>query len=69
MRAIASQAADTSLGASERTLLQDQYKALADQIGRLVDSATIGGRNIIDGTTATLTTTPLSASSMSDCRR
>jgi len=55
MRAIASQAADTSLGASERTLLQDQYKALADQIGRLVDSATIGGRNIIDGTTATLT--------------
>lgn len=55
MRAIASQAADASLGASERALLQDQYTALADQIGRLVDSATIGGRNLLDGTTATLT--------------
>jgi flagellin len=55
MRAIASQAADASLGASERALLQDQYTALADQIGRLVDSATIGGRNLLNGTTATLT--------------
>ncbi|HNR77235.1 MAG TPA: flagellin, partial [Parvularculaceae bacterium] len=31
MRAIASQASDPALGASERTLLQDQYVALADQ--------------------------------------
>lgn len=54
MRAIASQAADSSLGASERTLLQDQYVALADQIDRLVDSATIGGRNLIDGTTTSM---------------
>lgn len=57
MRAIASQAADSSLGASERALLQDQYASLADQIGRLVDSATIGGRNLLDGTTTTLSVT------------
>ncbi|MEZ5921511.1 MAG: flagellin [Parvularculaceae bacterium] len=54
LRAIASQAADSSLGASERTLLQSQYADLADQITRLVDSATIGGRNLLDGTTTTL---------------
>lgn len=55
MRAIASQASDPALGASERQLLQDQYAALGDQIDRLVSSATIGGRNLLDGTTATLT--------------
>ena len=54
MRAIASQATDASLGATERALLQDQYVALADQIDRLVDSATIGGRNLIDGSTASM---------------
>lgn len=54
MRAIASQASDPALGVSERTLLQDQYVALADQVTRLVDSATIGGRNLLDGTTALL---------------
>ncbi len=54
MRAIASQASDPALGASERQLLQDQYLSLADQIDRLVDSATIGGRNLLDGTTALL---------------
>lgn len=55
MRAIASQASDASLGATERTLLQDQYAALGDQIDRMIDSATIGGRNLLDGTTASLT--------------
>lgn len=54
MRAIASQASDPSLGASERTLLQNQYVALTDQVTRLIDSATIGGRNLLDGTTASL---------------
>lgn len=54
MRSIASQASDPALGASERQLLQDQYLSLADQIDRLVDSATIGGRNLLDGTTALL---------------
>lgn len=55
MRAIASQASDPALGASERQLLQDQYASLGDQINRLIDSATIGGRNLLDGTTALLT--------------
>src|SRR3990167_1807095 len=55
IRAIASQASDPALGASERQLLQDQYASLGDQINRLVDSATIGGRNLLDGTTALLT--------------
>lgn len=54
MRAIASQAADASISAEDRTLLQEQYEALGDQIGRLIDSATIGGRNLLDGSTATL---------------
>ncbi|MBT8471735.1 MAG: flagellin [Marinicaulis sp.] len=54
MRALASQAADPSITAADRTLIQDQYVELAEQIGRLVDSATIGGRNLLDGSTATL---------------
>jgi flagellin len=54
MRTIASQASDASLGAAERTLLQDQYAALGDQINRMIDSATIGGRNLLDGSTATM---------------
>ena len=47
MRAIASQAADPSISAENRQLLQDQYADLADQITRLVDTAEIGGRNLI----------------------
>lgn len=54
MRAIVSQAADPALSASERSLLQDQYAALGEQIGRLVDGASIGGRNLLDGSTSTL---------------
>ncbi|MCA8889836.1 MAG: flagellin [Parvularculaceae bacterium] len=54
MRTIASQASDPSLGASERALLQDQYASLGDQINRMVDSATIGGRNLLDGTTLSM---------------
>ena len=53
LRAIAAQAADASISAENRTLLQDQFVALTEQIGRLVDSADIGGRNLIDGSTAT----------------
>lgn len=47
MRAIASQAADPSLSAENRTLLQNQYAEFSAQITRLVDSADIGGRNLI----------------------
>lgn len=55
MRAIASQAADASIDADTRTMLQGQYAALADQITRLVDSAGIGGRNLIASGGADLT--------------
>lgn len=48
MRALAAQATDGQLSAANRTLVQDQYAALADQVTRLVDSATIGGRNLIE---------------------
>lgn len=54
MRRIASQAADASISAENRALLQEQYTALADQIQRLAEGATIGGRNLIDGTTTSL---------------
>ncbi len=54
MRALASQASDASLGASERTLLQSQYAELGAQVNRLIDSATIGGRNLLNGSTTTL---------------
>ncbi len=47
MRAIASQAADPSLDADEVADLGDQYVALREQLERLVDSAEIGGRNLI----------------------
>ncbi len=47
MRALASQAADPSLSAANRTLIQNQYADLADQITRLVDTADLGGRNLI----------------------
>lgn len=47
MRQLASQAADPQLSAENRQILQDQYARLADQVTRLVDSAEIGGRNLI----------------------
>lgn len=47
MRAIASKAADPSLSAGEVTDLGNQYVALREQLTRLVDSAEIGGRNLI----------------------
>ena len=47
MRALAAQATDGALSAADRTLIQNQYADLADQITRLVDSATLGGRNLL----------------------
>jgi flagellin len=47
MKAVASQAADTSLTAEQRLVLSEQYASLRDQIARLVDSADVGGRNLI----------------------
>ena len=51
LRGLAVQAADESLAASDRTLIQDQFSALTDQITRLVDSADVGGRNLINNST------------------
>lgn len=47
MKAVASQAADTSLTAEQRLVLSEQYASLRDQITRMVDSADVGGRNLI----------------------
>ncbi|MEE2691947.1 MAG: flagellin [Pseudomonadota bacterium] len=47
MRAIASQAADPSKSQADRDALGQQYVALREQLERLVDSASIGGRNLI----------------------
>lgn len=55
MRAIASQAADAGISAETRALLQDQYAEYAAQITRLVDSAELGGRNLIAAGAADMT--------------
>ena len=47
MRQVASQATDGSLSAETRQLLQNRYVELSDQIARLVDSADIGGANLL----------------------
>ena len=47
LRSVASQAADASLSANDRALLNEQFVSLRDQITRLVDSAEIGGRNLL----------------------
>jgi len=47
LRSVASQATDASLSTADRAVLQDQFVSLRDQISRLVDSAEIGGRNLL----------------------
>ena len=47
LRAVASQAADESLSPDQQQVLQEQFISLRDQIVRLVDSAEIGGRNLL----------------------
>lgn len=47
LKQVASQAADPTLSAANRQILQEQFVSLRDQITRLVDSANIGGRNLI----------------------
>ncbi|MEO1252976.1 MAG: flagellin [Pseudomonadota bacterium] len=48
MRAIASQAADPTVSAEDLAIFEEQYVALRDQITRLVESAEVGGRNLIE---------------------
>ena len=55
MRAIASQAADPTLSDADVDLLEDQYVALREQLTRLVDTAEIGGRNLIASGASDLT--------------
>lgn len=55
MKAIASQASDTSLSDSEIDVLEQQYVAFRQQIERLVDNASIGGRNLLASGAADLT--------------
>lgn len=55
LKAVASQAADPSLTAEQRQVLSDQFINLRDQITRLIDSADIGGRNLIAAGAADLT--------------
>ncbi len=47
LKQVASQAADPTLSAANRQILQEQFVSLREQITRLVDSANIGGRNLI----------------------
>ena len=55
LREVASQATDASLSAEDRGILVDQFISLRDQITRLVDSAEIGGRNLLASGAADLT--------------
>ena len=55
MKAVASQAADPSLTAAQRAVLSDQFINLRDQITRLVDSADVGGRNLLAAGASDLT--------------
>lgn len=55
MRSLASQATDAALSSENRALIQDQYAELSAQIGRLIDSANLGGRNLIAAGASDLT--------------
>ncbi len=50
-------ASDSSLDAASRTALNDDFKALRDQISKSVKNATFNGINMLDGTQATGATT------------
>ncbi|MEL6362930.1 MAG: flagellin [Pseudomonadota bacterium] len=55
MRAIASQASDPSISAGELQVLEEQFVSQRQQIERLVDSAEIGGRNLLEAGATDLT--------------
>lgn len=57
MRAVAAKAADSSLSDADRTALGLQYVSLREQLTRLVDSAKIGGRNLLASGAADLVVT------------
>lgn len=47
LKVVSSQAADPSLTTAQRDVLNDQFINLRDQITRLIDSADVGGRNLL----------------------
>ncbi|MGD2131818.1 MAG: flagellin [Maricaulaceae bacterium] len=55
MKAKALAAADTSLDTSSRTALNEDYKALRDQITTIVSNAEFGGTNLLNNTTTEIT--------------
>ena len=50
MKAKATQAADGSLGTTQRTAINDQFTALRNEIDSIVSETTFNGNNLIDGT-------------------
>lgn len=50
MKAKATQAADGSLGTTQRTAINDQFTALRSEIDSIVDETTFNGNKLIDGT-------------------
>lgn len=50
MKAKATQAADGSLGTTQRTAINDQFTALRDEIDSIVTETKFNGNNLIDGT-------------------
>ncbi len=52
MKGKALAATDASLDAASRTALNEDFKALRDQIGNIVSTAEFNGVNLIDGSTA-----------------
>jgi flagellin len=52
MKAKATQAADGSLGTTQRTAINDQFTALRNEIDAIVDETVFNDNNLIDGTFA-----------------
>jgi flagellin len=55
MKGKALAAADTSLDTASRDALNEDFKALRDQIGTIVSNAEFAGTNLLDGSTAQIT--------------
>ena len=54
LKAKALAAKDTSLDSTSRTAINEDFKALRDQITTVVSNAALNGTNLIDGSTSTL---------------
>lgn len=50
MKSKATQAADGSLGATQRAAIQDQFNALRSEVDQIVSETTFNDNNLIDGT-------------------